>query len=56
MKEFKIVELKKEKKSYELTEKSLSEYSAEGWEVVSMTVDVSSNIGGVVVILLQRDI
>ena len=55
MKEFKIIELKKQK-TYETVEKTLAERSAEGWETVSMTVDVSSDLKGVIVVLLQREI
>ena len=55
MKEFKIIEFKKQK-TYETVEKALAERSAEGWETVSMTVDVSSDLKGVIVVLLQREI
>ncbi len=55
MKEFKILEFKKEKKSYQHIEKALAEKSAEGWDVVSMTSDLSTDIRGVIVVLLQRE-
>lgn len=55
MKEFKIIEFRKQK-TYEMVEEALAERSAEGWETVSMTVDVSSDLKGVVVVLLQREI
>ncbi len=55
MKEFKILEYPKDKRSWEGLEKALAEKSAEGWEVVSLTVDVSSDIRGRTVVLLQRD-
>ncbi len=55
MKEFKFLEFRKDKKSYEFMEKSLEEKTAEGWDVVSMTVDISTDLRGVVVVLLQRD-
>ena len=54
MKEFKIIEFRKQK-TYEMVEEALAERSAEGWETVSMTVDVSSDLKGVVVVLLQRE-
>ncbi len=55
MKEFKILEFRKEKKSYQYIEKALAEKSAEGWDVVSMTSDLSTDIRGVIVVLLQRE-
>ena len=55
MKEFKIIEFRKQK-TYESVEKSLAEKAAEGWETVSMTVDVSADLRGVIVVLLQREI
>jgi hypothetical protein len=55
MKEFKFLEFKREKKSYELIEKALADKSAEGWEVVSATADISKDISGMIVVLLQRD-
>lgn len=55
MKEFKFLEFKKEKKSYENMEKTLADRSAEGWEVVSMTADISTDLRGIVIVLLQRE-
>ena len=55
MKEFKLIEFKKDQKEKEHIEKTLADYSAEGWEVVSMTVDLSKDLRGVVVVLMQRD-
>ena len=55
MKEFKSIEFKKNKTPYEEIEKVLSDMTAKGWEVVNMTVDMSSDIRGIVIVLLQRD-
>ena len=55
MKEFKIIEFKKSKYSNEAIEKQLEEKSSEGWEVVSMNVDLSVDLRGVVIILLQKE-
>ena len=55
MKEFQFLEFKKEKKSYENMEKTLADKSAEGWEVVSMTADISTDLRGIIIVLLQRD-
>lgn len=55
MKEFKILEFKSNKTTYEEIEKILGEKSAEGWEVVSMHTDISKDIRGMIVVLLQRD-
>ena len=55
MKEFKILEFKSNKSTYEEIEKILGEKSAEGWDVVSMYTDVSKDIRGMIVVLLQRD-
>ena len=55
MKEFKLIEFKKDQKEKEHIEQTLADYSAEGWEVVSMTVDLSKDLRGVVVVLMQRD-
>ena len=55
MKEFEFVEFKKDNKAYENMKKALEEKSGEGWEVVSMTSDMSADIRGVIVVLLQRD-
>ena len=55
MKEFKIVEFMRWKTSYEEVENFLMEKSSEGWDVVSMSVDVSQDIRGMIIVLLQRD-
>ena len=55
MKEFKIIEFKKSKYSNESIEKQMEEKSSEGWEVVSMNVDLSADLRGVVIVLLQKD-
>ena len=41
MKEYKVLEFKKKKDFAVMLEQPLAERSAEGWEVVSMTVDIS---------------
>ena len=51
---FKILEFKKSQYCYEAIEKALSEKVSEGWKVVSMNTDVSSDIKGVIVVLLQQ--
>ncbi len=55
MKEFKLIEFAKEQKDKEHIEQTLSERSAEGWEVAGMTVDMSKDLRGIVVVLLQRE-
>lgn len=55
MKEFKVLSFKKEK-TFETVEKALAEKSAEGWDVVSMDVDLSSDLRGTVLVLLQREL
>ena len=55
MKEFKILESKNKKTSHEEIESILMEKSSEGWEVVSMTCDMSMDIRGVILVLIQRD-
>lgn len=55
MKEFKIIEFKKSKYTNEAIEKQLEEKSSEGWEVLSMNVDMSADLRGVVIVLLQKD-
>ena len=54
MKEFKIIEEKKPK-TYEKIEELLQEKSAEGWEIVSISTDISSDIKGRILIVLQRE-
>ena len=56
MKEFQFLEFRKEQKAYALMERTLAEKSAEGWEVISMTSDLSADIRGIIIVLLQRDI
>lgn len=55
MKEYKIIEFRKSHTPYEEIEKELSDMSAEGWEVVGFDVDMTADIRGKVVVLLQRD-
>ena len=55
MKEYQFLEFKKNKQTYKEIESVLKEKSAMGWEVISMTIDVSVDIRGIVVILLQRE-
>ena len=55
MKEFKILEFKNSKTSYEEVESILSEKSSEGWEVISMSTDMSKDIRGIILVLIQRD-
>lgn len=55
MKEFKVLEFKKGNTSYGEIENILAEKSAEGWEVVSMTTDMSKDIRGMILVLLQKD-
>lgn len=55
MKEYQFIEFKKSKQTYKEIENVLKEKSAMGWEVISMTIDVSVDLRGVVVILLQRE-
>lgn len=46
---------KKSKYSNEAIEKQMEEKSSAGWEVVSMNVDMSADLRGVVIVLLQKD-
>lgn len=55
MKEYQFLEFKKSKQTYKEIESVLKEKSAMGWEVNSMTIDVSVDLRGIVVILLQRE-
>ncbi len=55
MKEYKIAEFKKSRTPNEEIERFLAEKSAEGWEVVSLTVDISADLRGTVIILLQKE-
>jgi hypothetical protein len=55
MKEYQFLEFKKNKQTYKEIESVLKEKSAMGWEVISMTIDVSVDLRGIVVILLQRE-
>ena len=55
MKEYQFLEFKKYKQTYKEIESVLKEKSAMGWEVISMTIDVSVDLRGIVVILLQRE-
>ena len=56
MKEFKIAEFRKKDKDLGNIERKLAEYSKNGWDVISMTSDLSRDISGVFVVLLQRDV
>ena len=55
MKEFKILEFKRSKTSYEEIERILAEKTSEGWETVSMSTDMSKDIRGIILLLLQRE-
>lgn len=55
MKEYRIIEFRKSQTPYEEIEKKLSELSAEGWETAGFDVDMTADIRGKVVVLLQRD-
>ena len=57
MKEFKIIEVDRKEinKDYSYAESIMEEQSAEGWEVVSVTSDMSVDIRGKLLITLQRD-
>ena len=55
MKEYQFLEFKKNKQTYKEIESVLKEKSAMGWEVISMTIDVSVDLRGIVVFLLQRE-
>ncbi|MBQ6000400.1 MAG: hypothetical protein IJL15_02565 [Clostridia bacterium] len=54
MKEFLILERRKEK-TYQTIEALLEEKSSQGWEVVSVSIDLSSDLRGTVLIVLQRE-
>ncbi len=54
MKEFLILERRKEK-TYQAIEALLEEKSSQGWEVVSVSIDLSSDLRGTVLIVLQRE-
>ena len=47
---------KKHKNSYEEIEKILSQKSSEGWDVVSMDIDLSEDLRGKFMFLLQKNI
>jgi hypothetical protein len=54
VKEFLILERRKEK-TYQAIEALLEEKSSQGWEVVSVSIDLSSDLRGTVLIVLQRE-
>ena len=54
MTKFKILEFKKSQYSYEAIENALSQKASEGWKVISMHTDVSTDLKGIVVVLLQQ--
>ena len=54
MTNFKILEFKKSQYTYEAIEKDLSEKYSAGWKVISMHTDVSTDLKGIVVVLLQQ--
>lgn len=54
MKDFKVIEFKKDTKSYAEVEETLKQKSSEGWEVISMSIDMSADIRGTIVVLLQK--
>jgi hypothetical protein len=54
VKEFLILERRKEK-TYQTIEALLEEKSSQGWEVVSVSIDLSSDLRGTVLIVLQRE-
>ncbi len=57
MTEFKIikVDFKEIKKDYTYAEKLMSEKAEEGWEVVSVSSDISGNIRGDLLITFKRE-
>ena len=54
MKKYKILEFKKSQYNNDAIEDVLTEKSSEGWEVVSMYTDVSTDLKGVVTVLLKQ--
>lgn len=54
MKEYKVYELKKEK-NYENVEAFLQEKSVEGWQLVSMSSDISKDIRGMLLLVMERE-
>lgn len=55
MKDFKILEFKNSKTDYEDIENVLAEKSNEGWEVVSMYTDMSKDLRGTILVLIQKN-
>ena len=55
MKEFKILEFKNCKNTYEEIESVLSEKTSDGWDVVSFSTDMSKDIKGRIIVLIQRN-
>ncbi|MBR3808939.1 MAG: DUF4177 domain-containing protein [Clostridia bacterium] len=56
MKEFKILEFKTSKANFEDIENVLAEKSNEGWEVVSMSFDMSKDLRGTILVLIQKQV
>ena len=54
MTQFKILEFKKSQYSYDAIENALSQKVSEGWKVISLHTDVSTDLKGIVVALLQQ--
>ena len=57
MKEFRIIRIahSRIKKDFSFAEALLADYAAQGWQVVSVCPDISSNLSGDLVVTLQRD-
>ena len=54
MKKYKILEFKKSQYSYEQIEDVLTNKTSEGWEAISMYTDISSDLKGIVTVLLKQ--
>ena len=54
MTRFKILEFKKSQYNYEAIENALSEKVSEGWKVISMHTDVSTDSKGIIIVLLRQ--
>ncbi len=57
MKEYKIIEIPRKyiKKDYSYAEAVMNTEAADGWDVVSVTVDTGKDISGILVITFSRE-